>query len=551
MTTSPGDNPKGSGGGPAWTGEFRTPAAREAAAYARAGGSRGLRAEGEGLHRLLVESVRDYAIFALDPAGYILSWNLGAERLKGYTVDEILGKHFSIFYPPEDIARGKPPWELEVAAREGRLEDEGWRLRKDGTRFWANVIITALRGEDGELVGFAKVTRDLTERRAAEEAIRQSEARFRQILGSVRDYAIFMLDTEGRVVSWNEGAEQINGYRADEILGRHLSTFYREEDVAAGMPELELRVAAAEGRYEDEGWRVRKDGSPFWANVVVTAIRDEQKQLLGFAKVTRDLTERRATEERTLADARRLAEAEASNRTKAEFLAAMSHELRTPLNAIGGYAELIAIGVGGPVTDQQREYLARIRGSQQHLLGIINDLLNYSRIEAGQVAYDMAEVSIREVVETVVAMVMPQATAKGLTLERGACAAGILAWADRTKAEQVTLNLLSNAVKFTPAGGHVVVACAASDEQVFISVRDTGPGIPADKLDAIFEPFVQLGRSLTSAHEGTGLGLAISRDLARAMGGDVTVESTPGSGATFTLALRRSEPSSRSRRPDR
>src|SRR5215212_9317980 len=185
MTTSPGDNPKGSGGGPAWTGEFRTPAAREAAAYARAGGSRALRAEGEGLHRLLVESVRDYAIFALDPAGYILSWNLGAERLKGYTVDEILGKHFSIFYPPEDIARGKPPWELEVAAREGRLEDEGWRLRKDGTRFWANVIITALRNEDGELVGFAKVTRDLTERRASEEVLRQSEARFRQILESV------------------------------------------------------------------------------------------------------------------------------------------------------------------------------------------------------------------------------------------------------------------------------------------------------------------------------------------------------------------------------
>ena len=424
MTMPPGDNPKGSARRPAGTGELRTPNLREGADYLRSGGARAVRAEGEGLHRLLVESVQDYAIFALDPAGYIISWNIGAERLKGYTVDEILGKHFSIFYPPEDLARGKPPWELEVATREGRLEDEGWRLRKDGTRFWANVIITALRSEDGQLVGFAKVTRDLTERRAAHE--------------------------------------------------------------------------------------------------------------------------------RSLADTRRLAEAEAANRAKAEFLAAMSHELRTPLNAVGGYAELMELGVGGPVTAQQREYLSRIRGSQQHLLGIINDLLNYSRIEAGQVAYDMAPVPVHDIVESVLAMVAPQAAAKGLSLERGSCPEGMEAWADRTKAEQVTLNLLSNAVKFTPAGGRVVVACGASGERVFISVRDTGPGIPPDKVDAIFEPFVQLGRSLKSAHQGTGLGLAISRDLARAMGGDVTVESTPGAGAAFTLALQRFEsPSTPPQRSDR
>ncbi|WP_410635668.1 PAS domain S-box protein [Amycolatopsis sp. cmx-4-83] len=247
--------------------------------------------------RLLVQGVLDYAIFMLDPQGRISSWNAGAERIKGYRADEIIGQHFSVFYPAEDVAAGKPAKELEVAAAEGRLEDEGWRIREDGTRFWANVVITALYDDRGELKGFGKVTRDVSDRRAAEVALRESEERFRLLVQSVVDYAIFVLDPQGRISSWNAGAERIKGYRVEEIIGQHFSVFYPAEDVAAGKPAWELEVAAAEGRLEDEGWRVRKDGTRFWANVVITALLDDRGRLQGFGKVTRDMTERRNAEQ--------------------------------------------------------------------------------------------------------------------------------------------------------------------------------------------------------------------------------------------------------------
>ena len=489
------------------------------------------------LYQLLVESVRDYAIFALDPKGVILSWNAGAERIKGYSAEEIIGRHFSIFYTAEDLAARKPETELLVAEREGRVEDEGWRIRKDGSRFWASVVITALRDPDGRLVGFAKVTRDLTARRKWEEALRESEERFRVLVRSVKDYGIFMLDPEGRVASWNEGARRIEGYEAEEILGKHFSTFYPPDVAASGHPARELEIARRDGRYEEEGWRIRKDGSRFWASVVITPLFAEHGDLIGYAKVTRDLTERRLAQQREVDDARRLAEVEASNRAKTGFLAAMSHELRTPLNAIAGYAQLMQEGVGGDVSEQHRDYLTRIRNSQQHLLGIVNDLLNYSRMEAGGVVYERELVFAHEVVEGVLAMVTPQVERKRLRLRRGACPADVAAIADRLKVEQVVLNLLSNAVKFTPEGGTITVLCGRDGETVTISVSDTGPGIPEDKLEVIFDPFVQLGRTLTSKHEGAGLGLAISRDLARAMDGDVRVESVEGEGATFTLSL--------------
>ncbi|HKW12655.1 MAG TPA: PAS domain-containing sensor histidine kinase [Gemmatimonadaceae bacterium] len=384
-------------------------ARNSAAEFVAGSGAQGAALEGAGLYGLLVESVQDYAIFALDPNGYVLSWNAGAARLKGYAPSEIIGKHFSIFYPESDNPLVKTKWELEMADRDGRFEDEGWRVRKDGTQFWANVIITALRAPDGELVGFAKVTRDLTERKAAEE--------------------------------------------------------------------------------------------------------------------------------RAVRDASRLAAVEAANKTKSEFLATMSHELRTPLNAIGGYAELIEMGVGGPVTPEQASYLARIRSSQQHLLAIINDLLNYSRSEGGHLAYELELVSLHDVVERSVPMMMPQATSKSITIQHGPCQAAVQAWADEQKVEQIVLNLLSNAVKFTPQGGHVLVSCGIGEDQSTITVSDTGPGVPPERAEDIFEPFVQLGRSLTSQQQGTGLGLAISRDLARGMHGDLQVDSAPGAGATFTLTL--------------
>ena len=368
---------------------------------------------------------------------------------------------------------------------------------------------------------------------------RQNTELYRLLVESVRDYAIFVLDPGGHGASWNEGAQRIKGYSADEIIGRHFSTFYPDNDNAWGKPAWELEVAEEHGRFEDEGWRIRRDGTRFWANVVITALRDESRQLVGFAKVTRDLTERREAEQRAIADAKRIAEAEGANRAKSEFLAVMSHELRPPLNAIGGYVELLQLGIGGTLSAQQQEYLTRVRSSQQHLLGIISDLLNYSRIEAGQLSYDLRELDVRSLLDDVIPLVVPQAASRGLLLTRGGDTGAVLVRADRTKAEQVLLNLLSNAVKFTPAGGRVSVEYAANGTQALLTVRDTGPGIPETHRESVFEPFVQVGRQLSGAHEGTGLGLAISRDMARGMGGDVTLESTVGEGSAFTFALPR------------
>jgi PAS domain S-box-containing protein len=361
---------------------------------------------------------------------------------------------------------------------------------------------------------------------------------YQLLVESVRDYAIFALDPTGHIVTWNVGAERFKGYKAHEIIGKHFSVFYTPEE-ANVKPPMELAIAEKEGRVEDEGWRVRKDGTRMWANVVITALRDTTGTLVGFAKVTRDLTERRQAEQKALFDATRLAEVEAANRAKSEFLAAMSHELRTPLNAIGGYAELLKMGVRGEVNEAQAEDLERIIRSQRHLLGIINDLLNFSRIEAGKIEYAIEPVDLKEVVDSVALMVTPLAVTKEISLRIESCPAETIASADRSKVEQVVINLASNAVNYTESGGWVTLSCGFGDEGVWARVSDSGIGIAAEKLDAIFEPFVQVGRTLSTGHQGTGLGLAISRDLARGMKGDLRVDSTLGEGSSFTLVLPR------------
>jgi PAS domain S-box-containing protein len=338
------------------------------------------------------------------------------------------------------------------------------------------------------------------------------------------------------VASWNEGARRIKGYEPEEIIGKHFSVFYPPERVAEHFPEYELEVAAREGRFEDEGWRVRKDGTTFWANVVITALHDDTGKLVGFAKVTRDLTERRDAQLKAVDDARRLALSEEANRTKSSFLAAMSHELRTPLNAIGGYADLLLAGVGGELTAQQRQYVERLHAGQRHLLGVINDILNFSRIEAGQLEYDIQPIRVQQSIDAVLPLIEPQARARQLELTNGK-PSDVTVLADGSKLEQVLINLLSNAVKFTYPGGHISLSAGRDGGRGYVSVRDTGVGIPPEQLAAIFQPFVQVGRNLTSPHEGTGLGLAISSDLARGMGGTLTVESTPGEGSVFTVYL--------------
>jgi PAS domain S-box-containing protein len=364
----------------------------------------------------------------------------------------------------------------------------------------------------------------------------EGDGLYRLLVESVQDYAIFALDPTGHVLSWNPGAQRFKGYTRDEIVGKHFSVFYTAEEKAEGKPQRELEIAERDGRVEDEGWRIRKDGTRFWANIVITALRDDRGVLVGFAKVTHDLTERRRAEQRAISAATRVAQAEEANKVKASFLAAMSHELRTPLNAIGGYADLLLTGIGGEVSPRQRQYLERIRGSQQHLLAIINDILNFSRIEAGQLEYEIRTVSLEAVVNTVVPMIEPQAAAKSLKITRTSFA-GADVTGDQAKIEQILLNLLSNAVKFTESGGVIEIECERRGDCFELSVRDTGIGIPASEIDAIFQPFVQVGRSLTSTQEGAGLGLAISSDLAKAMGGDLRVDSDVDKGSTFTLSL--------------
>ena len=318
-----------------------------------------------------------------------------------------------------------------------------------------------------------------TEPNAAEAAPAPSPdtgALYRLLVETVRDYAIFALDATGHIVTWNPGAQRFKGYTAPEIVGKHFSIFYPAEDLARRKPAMELEVATREGRFEDEGWRVRKDGTQFWANVIITALRDQRGTLVGFAKVTRDLTERRLAEQRAIDDARRLGEAEASSRAKTQFLASMSHELRTPLNAIGGYADLIEMGLVGSVSEQQREYLGRIRASQQHLLRIINDLLNYGQIEAGKLTYERRRVPLSEVIDAVVTMMAVQAAGKRISLERGACPDDVAAIGDRLKIEQILLNLLSNAVKFTPPDGAVTVECDVQGDMTAHDGARHGPG---------------------------------------------------------------------------
>ncbi len=310
--------------------------------------------------RHLVESVQDYAIFMLDTDGRIASWNRGAERIKGYAPSEIIGQHFSRFYPPEDAEAGKPARLLGIAAGQGHAEDEGWRVRKDGEKFWAQVTITAVRDESGTLIGFGKVTRDLTERRQAEAVLHRQEERFRLFVESVQDYAIFMLDAEGNIITWNTGAERIKGYRATEIIGQHFSIFYPETDLKSGKPAYELEVAARVGRFEDEGWRIRKDGSRFWANVVITAVRDETGTLIGFGKVTRDLTERMLAEKSLRESQGKLQESEKSLRQLSLHLLRTQDEERRRIgreihDSLGQYLSVIKMKLDSMAPDNVEE----------------------------------------------------------------------------------------------------------------------------------------------------------------------------------------------------
>ena len=366
----------------------------------------------------------------------------------------------------------------------------------------------------------------------------QSSVAFQLFVESVIDYAIFTLDPNGIITSWNRGAQRAKGYTASEIIGKHFSIFYTAEDRARKHPEFELAYAIKHGRYEEEGWRVRKDGKRFWANVVITAVFDETGKHIGFGKVTRDLTERRKREERELDLERQRAAAEASSKAKTEFLTTMSHELRTPLNAILGYMDLLEAGVHGELNEQQLATIRRVRRSSKVLLALINDVLNIARIEAGHVDYRIEEFPAPDLLRDVEMVMAPQYEQKQIKL-KFETAPALKLRADYEKTQQILLNLLSNSLKFTPQGGVVSVTAVPESRFAVITIKDTGRGIPADKIEMIFDRFVQVDRHMTpESQQGAGLGLAISRELARSMGGDLRALS-PDQGATFQLSLPR------------
>ena len=483
----------------------------------------------------LVAGVGDYALFLLDAQGFIKSWNAGARRIKGYEADEIIGRHFSQFYAPEAIASGWPQHELKVAAAEGRFEDEGWRIRKDGSRFWANVVITALCGSDGAVEGFLKITRDLTDRKQAEEALRQSEVRFRLLVEGVRDYAIYMLDPEGRIVSWNKGAERIKGYAAEEILGRHFSAFYSSEDAAAGKPERELAAALEHGSVEQEGWRVRKDRSLFWANAVVTALYDGENRHIGFAKITRDLTDKRRAEALELAD-----------RQKNVFLAMLAHELRNPLAPISNGLQLLKLPDLEP--DTLRDTTALMERQLTHLVRLVDDLLDVSRIVNGKLTFQREPLDLNDVLRRAVEETQPALDARGHELQWAASDEPVVVEGDAVRLAQVFGNLLVNAAKYTETPNAVRLSLEQDGTSAVVRVRDFGIGIAADMLPRIFHLFVQADDSLARTQGGLGIGLTLVRRIVELHGGAVTASSEgPGRGSEFVVTLPLSRAAMKSR----
>ncbi|WP_242148365.1 PAS domain-containing sensor histidine kinase [Sphingomonas sp. BAUL-RG-20F-R05-02] len=492
---------------------------------------------GDRRFELLVNAIKDYAIYLLDRDGYIASWNAGAGRFKGYRADEIIGQHFSRFYTDEDRARGLPQRALEIARTTGTFEAEGWRVRKDGTQFWTSVVIDPVVDENGTLIGFAKVTRDITDKRAAERALLESEQRFRLLVHSVRDYAIYMLDPLGHVSNWNPGAEAIKGYTADEIVGQHFSRFYVEEDRQAGEPERALRVAREMGKYEVEAWRQRKDGSRFRAGVLIDPIFAESGELVGFAKVTRDLTERWQAQQETERAREAMAQAQKMEAV-GRLTGGVAHDFNNLLTVIRSSADLLKMP--GLTPGKREMYLNAISDTADRAAALTSQLLAFARRQP-------LKPEVFDVGQRIVAMLPMLETSVGSTVRVTIDAeqAGVVN-ADLNQFETAVLNLVINARDAMPAGGVLSVTSrlvgalpavrghgAATGRFVAVRVADTGSGIAPETLKQIFEPFF----TTKALNKGTGLGLSQVHGFAKQSGGEIDVESQPGRGAAFTLYL--------------
>ncbi len=489
----------------------------------------------EGRYRLLVDAITDYAIYMLDVGGHVTSWNAGARRFKGYEPAEIIGQHFSRFYTPEDIAKGVPARALRDAEEVGRFEQEGWRVRKDGNRFWAHVIIDPIRHASGELVGFAKITRDLTERKAAEDSLRRSEQQFALLVQGVTDYAIYMLDTEGRVTNWNPGAQRIKGYLPGEIVGEHFSRFYTDDDRAAGAPQAALATAAATGRFEKEGWRVRKDGSRFLANVVIDAIRNDAGEVIGYAKITRDITERVETQ-RSLDEAREALFQSQKMEAIGQLTGGIAHDFNNLLMAVLGSLELVQKRI--PYDARVTPLLENaVQGAQRGAI-LTQRMLAFARkqeltlesVDVSSLARGMMDFLDRTI---------------GPNIDVSLRFSGGLprVQTDAAQLEAALMNLMVNARDAMPAGGTITISAVLervesglelpAGEYVRLSVADTGEGMDPATLARATEPFF----TTKGVGKGTGLGLSMVHGLAAQSGGRLTVSSEPGRGSDIALWL--------------
>ena len=481
---------------------------------------------------VLVNAVTDYAIYMLDPQGYVATWNAGARRFKGYEAEEIIGEHYSRFFTDEDRA-ARLPWKaLEIAAREGRFEAEGWRVRKDGKRFWANAVLDPIRDKQGELIGFAKITRDISDKKEAERQLFESEQRFRMLVQGVRDYAIYMLDTQGRVTNWNTGAANIKGYSEAEIVGQHFSRFYTPEDQARGEPERALETAVREGKYENEAWRVRKDGTRFWASVVLDPIYDRHGELVGFAKVTRDITERRQAN-LELEEARAALAQSQKLQALGELTGGIAHDFNNLMTVIRGSADLLRrvnLGEG-----KRERYLQAIIETADRAADLTSQLLAFSRRQA--LRPEVIDINVRlDALGEVLSRTLDGQVTVELDLAPDLWPIEV----DATQLETALLNAAFNARDAMPEGGRLTISARnmPSDDGdcISIALTDTGQGMPEDVVSRAFEPFF----TTKPVGKGTGLGLSQIHGFAAQSGGKAEIESAPGEGTTIWILLPRS-----------
>ena len=490
----------------------------------------------------------NFALIATDEKGIIQLFNIGAERMLGYAAAEVVDKispaHISD--PQEVIARAvvlsrefataiAPGFEALVFKAARAIEDnyELTYLRKNGTRLPVILSVTALRDAAEKIIGYLLIGTDNSARMDVEDRLRWTEESFHLMVESVTDYSIVMLDPQGRIMSWNSGAQRIKGYSAEEIVGQSFTRFYSSKDAERGAPTRDLEAARTRGRFEDEGWRMRRDGSTFWANIVLTAVLDHVGNLRGFAQLTRDLTGRRQADDEI---AKAKAVAEKTSLASVEFLSGMSHELRTSLNAILGFAQLME-SEQPPPTPSQKESVAKIVQAGWYLMELINEVMDLAMIESGRLSWSLEPMSLADVMHECQAAIEPQAQKSGIRMTLPEIDGQCFIKADRTRVKQVLTNLLSNAIKYNRPGGSVVVECTVSAPQrVRISVTDTGAGMQPDQLAQLFRPFSRVGQE-TSAAAGAGIGLVVTKRLVELMGGAIGVRSHVGKGSVFWIEL--------------